>query len=201
MPNDAQDRAAEWLSAGSASCDEGHRTFVAALQHKLETASWKRGNRRQQELAAWAFPDRAGSRPGGVQWLPKWAPESKGSTPESSNKLLLLLCYLGLTWWIPRGVASQKNRSVAGDIARCAPQHTFRPGKEPTKQCLGGLRQARPAGACPNNPSPSGLRSRVFIGRATGICPSPTRAPGLVPTRIAAPVASSLTEVATRWRG
>jgi hypothetical protein len=131
MPNDAQDRAAEWLSAGSASCDEGHRTFVAALQHKLETASWKRGNRRQQELAAWAFPDRAGSRPGGVQWLPKWAPESKGSTPESSNKLLLLLCYLGLTWWIPRGVASQKNRSVAGEVPRCAPQHTAAARRDP----------------------------------------------------------------------
>jgi hypothetical protein len=47
------------------------------------------------------------------------------------------LRYFRISGWIPRGVDSQKNRSDASDMPRCAPQHTFLAGKEPENNGLG----------------------------------------------------------------
>ena len=65
-----------------------------------------------------------------------WTPESRVSTPESTSQGAVIAWLFLVQGWIPRGVDSQKNGPVAGEIARCAPQHTFRPEKEPENNGL-----------------------------------------------------------------
>ena len=65
-----------------------------------------------------------------------WTPESRVSTPESSSQVTVIALLFVVQGWIPRGVASQKNRSDAGDVPRFAPQHTFSAGKEPENNGL-----------------------------------------------------------------
>ena len=66
-----------------------------------------------------------------------WTPESRVSTPESSRQVTVIALLFVVQGWIPRGVASQKNRSDTGDVPNLAPQHTFSARKEPENNGLG----------------------------------------------------------------
>lgn len=111
----------------------------------------------------------SGLDPGcGVQWLPAGL-RGPGHPPRSPPaKLLLLRCYLRVLGWTPRGVDSQKNRSVASDVPRFARQHTFSAGKEPENNglaiCLSRVRSP----VDPKKPSPTQVWrvfSRIIDGR------------------------------------
>ena len=65
-----------------------------------------------------------------------WTPESRVSTPESTRQAIVITLLFAVQGWIPRGVASQKNRSDTGDVPRLAPQHTFSARKEPENNGL-----------------------------------------------------------------
>jgi len=66
---------------------------------------------------------------------------SPGYPPRSPPAKCLFYCVIyGLQGWLPEGVASQKNRSDAGDMPRCAPPYTNGAGEEP---CQGGSAQSR----------------------------------------------------------
>ena len=66
-----------------------------------------------------------------------WTPGSRVSTPESTRQAIVIALLFLVQGWIPRGVASQKNRSDTGDVPRLAPQHTFSARKEPENNGLG----------------------------------------------------------------
>ncbi len=76
---------------------------------------------------------------GGFHRLPGWTPRREVSTWNPPRKSLLLRGYFWFRGWTPTGVASQKNRSDASEVARFAPQHTFSAGKEPYNQWVSGF--------------------------------------------------------------
>jgi hypothetical protein len=74
------------------------------------------------------------------RWISRasdWTPESRVSTPESTRQVTVIALLFVVQGWIPRGVASQKNRSDTGDVPSFAPQHTFSARKEPENNGLG----------------------------------------------------------------
>jgi len=91
---------------------------------------------------------------GGFHWLQAGL-RSPGYPPRSPPAKCLLYCAIsGLQGWLPEGVASQKNRSDAGDMPRCAPQHTFSARKEPENNGLGFLLSPVRSPVGPKKPSP-----------------------------------------------
>ena len=98
-------------------------------------------------------------------WTPRldsdWTPESSRYPPAGSSQATDFTTVSGDPGWTPTGVDSQKNRSDAGEVARCAPQHTFRPGKEPENNGLAVcLRPARRALAPKKNRLRTGFGER-----------------------------------------
>ena len=131
-------------------------------------------------VAGWAG-FRAGLRMWNPRWISlasDWTPESRVSTPESSRQVTVIALLFVSQGWTPRGVASQKNRSDAGDAPGFAPQHTFSARKEPENNGLGfSFSPARSPDdpkncRCPRTPStacrspfePSGPRSGFRSG-------------------------------------
>jgi hypothetical protein len=127
---------------------------------------------------------------GGFHWL-QTGLRSPGYPPRSPPAKCLFYCVIsGVQGWIPRGVASQKNRSDAGDMPRCAPQHTFSARKEPENNglavCLSPVRlpvdpknrrhPRTPSAACHSPFEPSGPRSGFRFGLW-----GPPRNPSCVP--------------------
>ena len=123
---------------------------------------------RRASLAACLGGDAAELSPAG--WTPpsrnplasSWTPESRVSTPESTSQVSVLLRYFRISGWIPRGVDSQKNRSDASDMPRCAPPYTVLARRDPFN--INGLdvSQNRPETVFSNNRLPfSTLQTRL----------------------------------------
>ena len=114
---------------------------------------------------------RAGLRMWNPRWISlasDWTPESRVSTPESTRQVIVIALLFVVQGWIPRGVASQKNRSDAGDMPRLAPQHTFSARKEPENNGLGFSFSPFRYSIDPKKPSPTQVWrvfSRITDGR------------------------------------
>ena len=105
-----------------------------------------------------------------LEWMPWWTPESgPESGSESSSQVTVIALLFVSQGWIPRGVASQKNRSDASDVPSLAPQHTFSARKEPENNGLGFL--LSPARSpddpkncrCPRTPSTAWTPIRIPV--------------------------------------
>ena len=97
----------------------------------------------ESRLRVFLLQDGRGLRAGLRMWNPRWislasdwTPGSRVSTPESSSQVTVIALLFLSQGWIPRGVASQKNRSDAGDVPGLAPHHTFSARKEPENNGL-----------------------------------------------------------------
>jgi hypothetical protein len=125
--------------------------------------------------------------------LRRWGPVASkvdthraGIHPESTSQAAVITWLFTVSGWTPTGVDSQKKRSDASDVARCAPQHTFWPGKEPENNGLAVcLRPARRALA-PKKLSPNGFRRAFSLGVRWASAPRQPAPPD--PSRPASPL-------------
>ena len=89
-------------------------------------------------------------------WTPRldsdWTPESSRYPPAGSSQATDFTTVSGDPGWTPTGVDSQKNHPDAGEIARCAPQHTKRTERNRENNGLAAVGDS-------------------FYGQAVGVCP------------------------------
>ncbi len=99
----------------------------------------------------------------------KWTPVSAWSPPRAAGQAVEFSGISGVAggFWTP--VASQKTRPVAGEVPRCAPQHTFQP--ERNRKTMAWRFGSGPFGG--HSPRKNRLRSR-FAPPSRPPCPTPT---------------------------
>ena len=122
-------------------------------------------------------PDRA------VKWTPpRWIPvdskvdsQAPGIHPESTQQAAVIAWLFTVSGWTLTGVDSQKNRPDAGDVARCAPQHTKCTERNRKNNDLAVGGESFPVNRspfAPKKPSPNAFQRRFSTGQAVGRCPS-----------------------------